>query len=67
MSGPATVSATVDGKVRRIQIPLENEGHRLAVQAYEKRLVVVCTGELMKQGNALVLRNPRGFNIVPEE
>ena len=67
VSGPATVSATVDGKVRRIQIPLENEGHRLAVQAYEKRLVVVCTGELMKQGNALVLRNPRGFNIVPEE
>ncbi|MCI0460910.1 MAG: hypothetical protein L0Z62_28510 [Gemmataceae bacterium] len=63
VSGPITVMAFIDGKPRRVQITLDEAGHRTAMHAYEHGAEIVCTGDLVKQGGAWVLQNPKGFTI----
>ena len=66
-SGPVTVMAFVEGKPRRVQILLDEAGHRLAMQAYEKGSEIACTGDLVKQGPIWVLKNPKGFTIISDD
>jgi hypothetical protein len=67
LAGPVVVRAELDGKVRKVQIMLDERSHRVAWQAYESRAAVVCRGELTRSGNNLILENPRGFAIVADE
>jgi hypothetical protein len=66
-AGPVTVMAFVDGKPRRVQITLDEAGHRVALLAYQQGAEIACTGDLVKQGNAWILQNPKGFSIVAGE
>jgi hypothetical protein len=66
-SGPITVMAFIDGRPRRVQITLDEPSHRLAVQAYEQGAEIACTGDLVKQGGAWVLLDPKGFSILAGE
>jgi len=62
-AGPVTVMAFVEGKPRRVQITLDEAGHRVALQAYQQGAEIACTGDLVKVGNSWVLQNPKGFSI----
>ena len=66
-SGPVTVMAFVQGKPRKVQITLDAPSHALAVQAYERAAEIGCTGDLVKQGGAWVLQNPKGFTVAADD
>jgi hypothetical protein len=34
-----------------------------AIKAYQERLPVICTGDLIKEGNTFVLKKPRHFAL----
>jgi hypothetical protein len=65
--GRVSIVGTVDGSPRSIVMDLEEPAHSKAVEAYNERLTVVCTGDLIKEGRALVLKNPRNFSIYNPE
>ncbi len=66
-SGPITVMAFIEGKPRRVQITLDEKSHLQAMQAYERGAEISCTGDLVKQGGAWVLQNPKGFTVTAVE
>lgn len=67
VSGNVTVLAFAEGRPRRVQVFLDEAEHQIAVDAYKNRNEVTCVGDLAKQGNGWVLRNPKGFTLVAEE
>lgn len=66
-AGPVTVMAFVEGKPRRVQIPLDEAGHQKALNAYQQGAEIACTGDLVKTGNSWQLKNPKGFSIIISE
>jgi hypothetical protein len=59
--GTVTLMGVVVGKLRKINVELNETEYSEAIEAYQERLPVVCTGELIKEGNTFVLKNPRHF------
>ena len=51
------------GKLRKIHARPSESDYALAVKAYEERLPIVCTGDIVKEGNAFLLENIRNFNL----
>ncbi len=67
IAGPVTIKGYVKGEPRRIRIELGSEDHLLAMQAYEDRAEVMCSGEIIQLGSAWILKNPQRFTIVSDE
>jgi len=67
MAGPIAVMAFLEGKPRKVFITLDESTHQIAHDAYGGGLEIVCTGDLTRQGNTLVLNNPKGFAITSNE
>ncbi|MBD2184114.1 hypothetical protein H6S82_03040 [Planktothrix sp. FACHB-1355] len=63
-TGIVTLMGVVVGKLRRINVELRQPEYNLAIKAYEQRLPVICTGDLIKKDSFFVLNNPRNFAIL---
>jgi hypothetical protein len=61
--GTVTLLGVVVGKLRKINVELNEPEYSEAIEAYQERLPVVCTGDLIKEGNTFVLKNPRHFAL----
>ncbi len=51
---------------RKIHLHLNEPAYNLAVKAYQKRLPVVCKGDLIKERSEFVLKNPHNFGLDKE-
>jgi hypothetical protein len=58
-----TLLGIVFDKMQEIKIELASHNYISAVKAYQERLPVVCTGDLIKENNLFILKNPRDFQI----
>jgi hypothetical protein len=61
--GTVTLLGVVVGKLRKINVELPEPEYSEAIKAYQERLPVACTGDLIKEGNTFVLKNPRHFAL----
>ena len=61
--GTVTLLGVVVGKLRKINVELHEPEYSEAIKAYQERLPVVCTGDLIKEGNTFMLKNPRHFAL----
>lgn len=62
--GTVTLLGVVAGKLRKINVELNELKYSEAIEAYQERLPIVCTGDLIKKGNTFVLKNPRHFALL---
>lgn len=67
IAGPVTIKGYVRGEPRRIHIELGSEDHDLAALAYRDRAEIICSGEIIQQGNIWTLKNPQRFTIVSDD
>ncbi|WP_375493005.1 hypothetical protein [uncultured Nostoc sp.] len=63
LSGEVTIVCPVFEKLRQIKIELLDHDYILAIKSYQERLPVRCTGDLVKENNILILKNPQEFQI----
>jgi hypothetical protein len=61
MAGQVTMMGCAVGQFRKIYVELTDSDYALAVKAYQERSPVVCTGDLIKQDKAFILKNHRYF------
>lgn len=61
--GTVTLLGFVVGKLRKINVNLNEPEYSEAIKAYQERLPVVCMGDLIKEGDTFVLKNPRYFAL----
>lgn len=64
IEGQITVAGYVDNRPRRIRIKLEGADYECAVNAHRDTEAIQCTGELVKEGHAYTLKNPRNFVLL---
>jgi hypothetical protein len=64
--GKITLMGFVVGKLRKINLELSGSDYHLAVKAYEDRSPVTCFGDLIKENDCFVLKNPRDFVLLTE-
>lgn len=62
-SGEITIVCPVFDKLRKIKTELLDHDYILAIKAYQERLPVRCTGDLVKENNIFILKNPRDIQI----
>ena len=60
------VMGFVVGKLRKIHLELPESNYQLALKAYEDRSPVTCFGDLIKENDGFVLKNPRDFALLTE-
>ena len=65
--GIVTVLADVDGRPRKVRIPMLGENWAAAHDAMKKGLLLFCRGELMREGKLFVLNNPRDIIFITPE
>jgi hypothetical protein len=63
LSGEITLVGVIADKLRKIQTSLADINYILAIKAYQERLPVLCTGDLIKENNAFTLKNPRNLTL----
>lgn len=63
LSGIITLVGVVVDKLRKIQTELFDHEYILAIKAYQERLPVVITGDLIKENNAFILKNPCALTL----
>jgi hypothetical protein len=63
LSGKIVILGVVIDKLRKIQTELFNHDYILAIKAYQERLPIVCTGDLIKEDSGFVLKNARNFAL----
>ena len=63
LSGEITLIGLVVAKLRKIQTSLADKDYILAIKAYQERLPILCTGDLIKDDNAFTLKNPRNLTL----
>jgi hypothetical protein len=63
LSGEVTIVCPVFEKLRKIKIELLDHDYILAIKSYQERLPVRCTGDLVKENNIFILKNPQEFQI----
>ena len=61
LSGEITLLGVVIDKLRQIKTELADHEYILAIKAYQERLPVLCTGDLIKENNTFILKNSRKF------
>jgi hypothetical protein len=63
LSGTIVILGVVFDKLRKIQTELFNHDYILAIKAYQERLPITCTGDLIKEDSCFVLKNPRNLAL----
>lgn len=63
LSGTITLLGVVIDQLRKIQTELFNHDYILAIKAYQERIPVTVTGDLVKQDNAFILKTPRNLTL----
>ncbi|MBE9200070.1 MULTISPECIES: hypothetical protein [unclassified Nodularia (in: cyanobacteria)] len=63
LSGEITLLCTVFDKLQEIKIKLANHDYILAIKAYQERLPIRCTGDLVREDNHFILENPQNLQI----
>lgn len=63
LSGNIVILGVVIDKLRRIQAELFNHEYILAIKAYQERIPIVCTGDLIKEDSCFILKNTRDFAL----
>jgi hypothetical protein len=63
LSGEILILGVVFDKLRRITTELVDHEYILAIKAYQERLPIICTGDLVKENNSFILKNSKNFKI----
>jgi hypothetical protein len=63
LSGQITLLGVVGDKLRKIKIELFNHNYILAIKAYQERFPISCTGDLIKENDTFILKNPRDLTL----
>jgi hypothetical protein len=63
LSGEIALLGVVVDKLRKIQTSLADNDYIKAIKAYQERLPIVCTGDLIKENGHFILKNPCDFAI----
>lgn len=63
LSGEITIIGVVIDKLRKIQTELADQDYIIAIKAYQERLPIVCTGDLIKESDRFILKNPHNLNL----
>ena len=63
LSGEITLLGLVVAKLRKIQTSLADRDYILAIKAYQERLPILCSGDLIKDNNAFILTNPHNLTL----
>lgn len=63
LNGEITIVCQVFDKLRKIKTEFTDHNYILAIKAYQERLPVVCMGDLVKENDMFILKNPRDFQI----
>jgi len=67
LSGDITMLGIVVDKLRPIHTELADRDYILALKAYQERLPVYCTGDLIKENGIFILKNPQHFSLDDSE
>jgi len=62
--GDVTLVVELERGQRRVSLTLRGDDYRRALRAHGEGLEVRCSGELAKQGNGHVLRDPKDFELI---
>ncbi|MDF5727245.1 MAG: hypothetical protein PUP92_04220 [Rhizonema sp. PD38] len=62
-SGEITFFGVVIDRLRPIKTELADRDYIIAIKAYQERLPVLCTGDLIKENNIFILKNSRKFQL----
>ncbi|MCS6841079.1 MAG: hypothetical protein NZ701_09880, partial [Roseiflexus sp.] len=54
----------IDGAFHSVECDLAGEDYRRALDAYERRQIIRCTGDLDRAGERSILRHPRDVTIL---
>jgi hypothetical protein len=60
-SGRVILLGVVVDKLRKIHTHLSEPDYTLAIKAYQEHLPIICNGNLIKEDNVFILKNPHGF------
>ncbi|KYC36633.1 hypothetical protein WA1_43905 [Scytonema hofmannii PCC 7110] len=63
MSGEITLFGVVVDRLRPIKTELADRDYILAIKAYQERLPVLCTGDLIKENEIFILINSHNLQI----
>ncbi|UUO16367.1 MULTISPECIES: hypothetical protein [Aphanizomenonaceae] len=63
LKGEITILGIVFQKLQKIHTELNNQNYILAIKAYQQRLPISFTGDLVKENNQFILQNPHNFQI----
>ena len=63
LSGEITLIGVVMDKLRKIKTELADHDYILAIKAYQERLPVLCTGDLIKEDNKFIMKKNRQFSL----
>jgi len=63
LSGEITLLGAIFERLQEIKTSLADHDYILAIKAYQERLPIRCTGDLVKVDNHFILRNPQNFQI----
>jgi hypothetical protein len=63
LSGEITLLGVIADKLRKIKTELADKDYILAIKAYQERLPFLCTGDLIKENQTFILKNPRNFTL----
>ncbi|MCS6937785.1 MAG: hypothetical protein NZM94_00860, partial [Roseiflexus sp.] len=64
LRGRVTIGGLIDGAFHSVECDLAGEDYRRALDAYERRQIIRCTGDLDRAGERSILRNPRDVTIL---
>ncbi|MFL9458626.1 MULTISPECIES: hypothetical protein [Nostocales] len=62
LSGEITLLCSIFEKLQEVKTELANHDYILAIKAYQERLPIRCTGDLVKVNNHFLLKNPQNFH-----
>lgn len=63
LSGEITLLGIIADKLWKIKMELADKDYILAIKAYQERLPVFCTGDLIKNNQVFILKNSRNFTL----
>jgi hypothetical protein len=63
LSGEITLLGAFFDKLQEIKTEMKDQNYILAIKAYQERLPIHCTGDLVKENNHFSLKNTHDFQI----
>lgn len=63
LGGEITLLCAVFDKLQEIKTHLVDHDYILAIKAYQERLPISCTGDLVKEENHFILKNLKSLKI----